>query len=79
MCKKSTINAIIAETFDLDEESVNGDLSPENTGGWDSMAHLTLVTAIEGEFAIKFSMDEIQSIKSVNDIYNSVQARLDES
>ena len=73
----STINSIIADTFDLDEDSVNGDLSPENTGTWDSMAHLTLVTALEGEFNIKLTMEEIQSIKSVNDIYAALQKHLD--
>jgi acyl carrier protein len=72
------INSIIADSFDLDEENINGDLSPENTGNWDSMAHLTLVTAIESEFAIKLTMDEIQSIKCVNDIYVTVQRHLDE-
>lgn len=79
MHQEATINAIIAETLDLDEDSVNGEASPENMAQWDSMAHLTLITAIEGEFEIKFTMEEIQSINCVNDIYHTVKIHLDES
>lgn len=35
---------------------------------WDSLAQLTIVAAIESEYNISLSMDEILSIKTVNDI-----------
>ena len=73
MSIKSTINTIVADILDLDEDEVNGELTNEDAIYWDSMAHLTLVTAIEEECDIKFTMDEVQSIKNVNDIYEIVQ------
>ena len=73
----SAINSIIAETLDLDEDSINADMSVENTASWDSMAHLTLVTAIESEFGIKLTMDEIQSVNCVRDLHETVLSHLD--
>ena len=72
-----TINTIVADVLSLDEDEVNGELTPEKAEYWDSMAHLTLVTAIEEECGIKLTMDEVQSIESVNDMYTIVQKHVE--
>lgn len=77
MSLKSTINAIVADILNLDEDDVNGELSPEKAEYWDSMAHLTLVTALEEECDIKLTMDDVQSISCVNDIYDITQKYVD--
>ncbi len=74
----STINAIVADILNLDEDEVKGDLSPETAESWDSMAHLTIVTAIEEECGIKLTMDEVQSITCVNDIHEVAQKYVDQ-
>ncbi len=69
MSLNSTINAIVADVLNVDEDEVNGELSPEKAEYWDSMAHLTMVTAMEEECDIKLTMDDVQSIECVNDMY----------
>jgi acyl carrier protein len=69
MSLDATINTIVADILNMDEDEVNGELTPEQAEYWDSMAHLTMVTAIEEECGIKLTMDDVQSIESVNDIY----------
>ena len=39
---------------------------------WDSLAQLTIVAALESEYNISLSMDEILSIKNANDIKNII-------
>jgi acyl carrier protein len=56
---------IVAELFDLDPAAVDDGLTPEDVELWDSMNHLRLVSAVEEEFRIKLSMQEIESIRSV--------------
>ena len=73
MSMNATINALVADVLNIDEDEVTGELSPETAEYWDSMAHLTLVTAIEQECDIKMTMDDVQSIKCVDDIYQIVQ------
>ncbi|MCK5359844.1 MAG: acyl carrier protein [Gammaproteobacteria bacterium] len=72
MSVNSTINAIVADVLNLDEDEINGELSPERAEYWDSMAHLTMVTAIEEECGVKFTMDDVQAIECVDDIYQIV-------
>ena len=56
---------IVAELFDLEAAAVHEALTPEDVELWDSMNHLRLVSAVEEEFRIKLSMQEIESIRSL--------------
>jgi acyl carrier protein len=56
---------IVAELFDLEPAAVDDALTPEDVELWDSMNHLRLVSAVEEEFQIKLSMQEIESIRSL--------------
>jgi acyl carrier protein len=57
---------IVAELFDLAPAAVDDALTPEDVELWDSMNHLRLVSAVEEEFQIKLSMQEIESIRSLS-------------
>ena len=59
------VTEIVADIFELDETEVADELTPDMVDIWDSLSQLRLVTAIEQDFDIKLSMDEIESIDSV--------------
>jgi acyl carrier protein len=56
---------IVAELFDLDPALVKKEVTPDDVELWDSLNHLRLMTAVEEEFQIKLSMQEIESIRSL--------------
>jgi acyl carrier protein len=47
---------------------VRPEMTPNDIDGWDSMAHLNLIAAIEARFHIKFATKELRSIKTVSDL-----------
>jgi acyl carrier protein len=53
---------IVADILDLRPDDIDDDFGPAVTDRWDSLSHLRIVTAVEEEFGVQFSMDEIQSI-----------------
>jgi len=59
------VTEIVADIFELDETEVADELTPDMVDIWDSLSQLRLVTAIEQDFDIKLSMDEIETIDSV--------------
>ncbi len=59
---KERFNKIIMEVFETD--SVNEAMTRENTEKWDSLLHLTLVTAIEDEFDIMMDTEDILALDS---------------
>lgn len=55
---------IVADVLDVRPEEISDAFGPETADRWDSMNHLRMITAIEDEYGIRFSMAEIQSIDS---------------
>ena len=66
---------IVARVLELDPESVGEELSRENSGSWDSFTHLLLISTIEKEMGMKFTVAQIGQIKTVGDIVNLVDSK----
>ena len=62
------IARIAAELFQLDVEAVKLDLTPDDVAAWDSLNHLKLITAVESEFSIRLTMNQIRKIESLADL-----------
>ena len=63
------IKGLFANVFKYDGD-VNLATSRKDVPKWDSLQHVALVAAIEQQFDISLSMDEMVEIRSVKDICN---------
>jgi len=70
------IKELFADTFDIEESDVTDDTNKDSVASWDSLNHLRLVTALEQEFSVSFSMDEINSMTSFAAVVACVSNRL---
>jgi len=68
-------NSIIAElqpifqdVLDLPELALSADSNAHNVEGWDSLAHVNLVVAIEKHYKLKFALGELQGLKNVGEM-----------
>ena len=59
---------LVADVMGLEASEVTGSLSREVDTCWDSMNHLRLITALEEQYSVRLTMDEIQSIVTVDDV-----------
>ena len=62
------VKKIVATVFEIEEIHVDLSMSPANVENWDSFGQLLLVETIEREFNITFSMEEVFSVITVQDI-----------
>lgn len=62
------LQRLVAEVLEIPPESVRPELRREDTPEWDSLNHLRLVTAIESELGVTFTMEQIVAITSVADL-----------
>ena len=71
--------ARIQEVFraELDDEDlvIAPDTSQRNLKAWDSLAHIRLISGIENEFDIQFSLAEIEQISSVRQFVQLIGER----
>ena len=59
---------IAAEIFQVDPESLSSSSTPDDVERWDSLAHLRLITAVEAEYGIRLSMQQIQELGKLGDL-----------
>lgn len=55
---------IFMDTFALDEDKVNENITMENTELWDSVGHINLVATVEDVFHIEMTLEEMSEFIS---------------
>ena len=66
------LSDIIAKVLEVPLDHVKEELSRDNTATWDSFNHLLLISAIESEMNVKFTMAQIEQIKTVRDMAKAI-------
>lgn len=69
-----TVRRVLAEVLETDVEKIAADAVKDDLSAWDSLAHLRLITALEEELAVRFSMAEIGEMASVAAIVAAARA-----
>jgi acyl carrier protein len=70
------LQKLIAEMLDVPDAQITATTRRADIESWDSLNHLQLITAVEKEFGLKLTMDEIAAIASVEDLHKIVAARV---
>jgi acyl carrier protein len=65
----------MVDVFDDDDLVAKPELSARDVDGWDSLAHVRFMLAVEREFGVKFTAGEISSFKTVGDLVAAIEAR----
>lgn len=69
------LNKVFRDVFDDDSIRVRPETTANDIEDWDSLEHITLISAVEREFRIKFKMGEISSMKNVGEMASIIQSR----
>ena len=59
---------LIAQILDISVDSITEATSPQNAPNWDSFSGLLLAAELEKSAKVKFTIQEVISVKSVGDI-----------
>ena len=70
---------LVAELLQVKASTLNGESQREQTPGWDSLMHCQIMTEIEFEFDLDFSMDEMQNTTSLLAIQNLITEKSNEA
>ena len=76
------LKRILSKILEIEEDKITDETAPDNVETWDSFNGLMLVSELENEFNVRFTMDEVISVKCVKDIKESLKkhgVNLDES
>jgi acyl carrier protein len=73
---QSRIIAIAAHCFKVKPEDISLNTTQNETVGWDSLAHLEFIAALEENLRISFSPTEIMQIERLSDAWKIIAEKL---
>ena len=62
--QEQKLKDVLAKTFNVDVNSIVEDASPDTIENWDSLRHMNLVLALEEEFDVELTDDQVVEILS---------------
>jgi acyl carrier protein len=69
------LQPIFRDVFDRSDLIVTRESNAETVEGWDSLVHITLINAIEQEFAVDFALGELESLKNVGEMVDLIERK----
>jgi acyl carrier protein len=73
MMLQERVFKIVSQVMNVPFEEVNERSSPENLETWDSFQHMNLILALEEEFRIRFTDEEIVQLGDAGIILQALQ------
>ncbi|HSH73284.1 MAG TPA: acyl carrier protein [Methylophilaceae bacterium] len=59
------VQQIVGDLLDIDIKKINADTQLQDLAGWDSLAQLKIISAIEQEFGVSATMKQISQLNSI--------------
>jgi acyl carrier protein len=69
------LKEIVAGVLGVSADQISETSGPRTIPEWNSLAHVTMVAAVEQEFSVQFEMQEILGIKTVADLSRLLTAK----
>jgi acyl carrier protein len=70
-----TLLQLLVEFFDLPADTRPENIRQQLLPSWDSLAMVQLITELEGRFLVNFDIDEIQQLRSYDEIRDALRRK----
>lgn len=70
------LTEVFISVFDNDDITLSAETVADDIDEWDSLEHITLISAVEKAFGMKFTMGEVSSMKNVGEMVGIIQSRI---
>jgi acyl carrier protein len=69
------LNYVFQDVFDDDSIRVDRNTTADDIEDWDSLEHISLISAVENEFRMRFKMHEVSTMKNVGEMIDIIAQR----
>lgn len=72
----ATVQDIFRDVLDSDTLVIEDSLTAADVDGWDSLSHISIVSAIEKHYGIRFTLGELDSFNDIGDLIGMIEKKL---
>ncbi len=72
---KARLNEVFQDVFDDGSIEISESTTADDIDGWDSLEHITLISAVEKAFKMRFTMKEVSGMKNVGEMMDILAER----
>ena len=73
---KKSIQQIFRDIFDDEQLNISDETNAGDIEDWDSLEQINILVAIQREFTIKFSIDDVEKLENVGQTIDLVESKL---
>ena len=70
------LNEVFHDVFDNNDIVVTEQTNANDIEEWDSLIHITLISAVEDDFDVSFDMKTVVSMKNVGDMIDAIEEQI---
>jgi acyl carrier protein len=70
------LQPVFREVFENPSLAVGRESSAMTVDGWDSLAHVNLIAAVEETFGVRFALGELEELQNVGDMIDLIRRKL---
>jgi acyl carrier protein len=70
------VKEIMGIVFNTSPDGITNDASPANVDHWDSVNHMNLITALEEEYEVQFTDDQLTEMLTFEGVMTQLKAQL---
>ena len=72
---RAKLTGVFQDVFDDDSIELADKTTADDIDGWDSLEHITLISAVEKAFKMRFTMKEVSGMKNVGEMMDILAER----
>ena len=72
---KARLTEIFQDVFDDDSITLTEKTTADDIDAWDSLEHISLISAVEKAFKMRFTMKEVSGMKNVGEMIDIIAER----
>jgi acyl carrier protein len=70
------LTEIFKDVFGDESLAITETTNADDIEGWDSLTHITIIEAVQGEYNIAFDLDEVIEMKNVGDMVDNIEKKI---
>lgn len=70
------LTTVFHEVFNDNTIVLSDEMTAKDVENWDSLTHMLMITKVEEVFDIKFKLKDLNKLKMVGDLINTIETKL---